>query len=169
LNLREARLPKTMDAEPSATGLLERLARDAQPLWSEGLIRVASIVADEEVNAALRSAKQAGFVVRGLEAAERRLAEEDRGLQLVARERETSVRISRLLVFTNDGAERFYRNVESLLRRHGPRLYAVRLEADEHDLGELLYGPDRVVRLVMLDHKSAVAGFLLAVARQAAP
>src|SRR5690606_14229424 len=76
------------------------------------------------------------------------------------------VRISRLLLFTNDGSERFYRNVEGLLRRHGPRLYAIRLEIDEHELGELLYGPERVTRLVLREHKNAVGAFLLAVVGQ---
>lgn len=118
---------------------------------------------------ALVSARQAGFVVRGLEAAERKLAEEERGLALVpAQERkaDAAVRISRLLLVTNDGSGRFYRNVESLLRRHGPRIHAIRLEIDEHELGEFLYGPDRVARLVLLEHKNAVAAFLLAVAGQ---
>ncbi len=106
--------------------------------------------------------------MRGLEGAERRLAEEQRGLEIAAaRQTSTpSVRISRLLVMTDDGAERFYRNVDSLLRRHGPRLFAIRLETDEHTLGSLLFGADRIARLVLLEHKSAVAELLLAVARQ---
>lgn len=133
------------------------------------MFHVASLVPGEAAKAALLSANQAGFVVRGLEAAERRLAEEERGLALVPRQdgKATAVaRLSRLLLVTNDGSERFYRNVEGLLRRHGPRLHAIRLEMDEHDLGELLYGPDRVTRLVLLEHKNAVAAFLLAAAQQ---
>ena len=162
------RLPKTIEADPRASGLLERFAAHARPLWSEGTFRVASLVPGDEVKAALRSANQAGFLVRGLEAAGRRLAEEERGLQLAGQqqERDASVRISRLLVVANDGAERFYRNVEGLLRRHGPRLYAVRVEMDEYAMGELLYGSDRVARLVLLEHKNAVATVLLAIAQQ---
>ena len=162
------RLPKAVEADPRAAGLLELLAAHARPLWSEAVFRVAWLTPGDEVKAALRSANQAGLLVRGLEAAERRLAEEERGLELAGREheRDIGVRISRLLVVTNDGAERFYRNVEGLLRRHAPRLHAVRLEMDEHELGELLYGSDRVARLVLLEHKNAVASFLLAVAQQ---
>jgi hypothetical protein len=54
------------------------------------------------------------------------------------------VRVSRLLLLANVGAERFYRQIEALLRRHGPRVLALRLEIDENGLGELLFGPRRV-------------------------
>ena len=163
-----ARLPKTIEADPVADGLLELLADRARPLWAGAAIGVASLVAQDGVTTSLRSACRAGFVVRGLEAAERRLAEEERGLKLAVGQEagEGGVRISRLLVVTDDGAERFYRNVEGLLRRHSPRLYAVRLEIDEHAFGELLYGAGRVARLALLVHKNSVADFLLAVARQ---
>lgn len=133
------------------------------------MFEAACLVPGESVQDALVSANQAGFVVRGLEAAERRLAEEERGLALLPQQERSAaagVRISRLLLVTKDGSERFYRNVEGLLRRHGPRLHAIRLEVDEHALGEMLYGPDRVTRLVLLEHKNAVAAFLLAVAGQ---
>lgn len=168
MSVHDVRLPKTVEADPVASGLLEALAAHARPLWSGGVHHAASLVPGEGVMAALRGANQAGFVVRGLEAAERRLAAEDRGLQLARpeEERRTSVRVSRLLVLTHDGSERFYRNVEALLRRHGPRLLAIRLEIDEHDLGELLYGPERVARLVLVEHKNEVAALLLALARQ---
>jgi hypothetical protein len=72
--------------------------------------------------------------------------------------------VSRLLLLADDGADRFYRQVETLLRRHGPRVLAVVLEIDEHGLGELLFGPGRVARLLMLEHKQAVGSVLLAMA-----
>ena len=71
------------------------------------------------------------------------------------------VRVSRLLLLADDGAERFYRHVETLLRRHGPRVLAVRLDLDAHALGELLFGPGRLVRLLMIVHKEAVSAILL--------
>jgi len=162
------RLPKAIESDPVASGLTEWLSAAARPLWDRATVDVACLDPGDDVKAALRSAARAGFVVRGLESAERRLAEEERGLKLAPGRDgdQAGVRVSRLLVVTNDGSERFYRNVEALLRRHAPRLYAVRLEIDEQTFGELLYGADRVARLVLLDHKHAVAEFLLAVARQ---
>jgi hypothetical protein len=161
------RLPKSIEADPRASGLLKELAVRSILLWSEASFGAAAILPGSDVIAALVSAQQAGFVVRGLEAAERRLDEEERGLKLQpGPASESAVRVSRLLLATNDGAERFYRNVDGLLRRHGPRLLAIRFDIDEHALGELLYGPGRVARLVLLDHKNAVADVLLAVAEQ---
>jgi hypothetical protein len=162
------RLPKAVEADPLACGLPARLLASARPLWRQAAIAVACLDPQDEVKSSLRSAARAGFVVRGLEAADQRLGAEERGLEMIPGHRsdQAGVRVSRLLVLANDGSERFYRNVEGLLRRHAPRLYAVRLDIDEHALGELLYGADRVARLVLLVHKQAVAEFLLAVARQ---
>jgi len=74
------------------------------------------------------------------------------------------VRVSRLLVMADDGAERFYRQVERLLLRHGPRVLAVRLEVDADTLGEMVFGPGRRARLLLLAHKEAVSGVLLSMA-----
>ena len=39
-------------------------------------------------------------------------------------------RLSRLLLFSNDGAERFYRNIEQALETHAPRLLGCLLNID---------------------------------------
>ena len=116
-----------------------------------------------ELAAALRNALSAGQTVRSLENAEHTLDAEERGLRLADRRSDMprGVRISRLLLLADDGAERFYRQVERLLRRHGHRVLAVRLEVDADTLGELLFGPKHIVRLLMLDHKKAVCEALL--------
>lgn len=155
-----------MDGDPRADGLLKGLAANAVALWQGGVFEAASVTLGSELKIALQRANQTGFLVRGLESAERRLGEEEQGLRLLRGEADAGVRISRLVLVTNDGSERFYRNVESLLRRHGLRIAAIRLDVDEHDLGELLFGPERVTRLVMVDHKSAVAEVLVAIAEQ---
>jgi hypothetical protein len=135
-------------------------------LWKEGEIEVTIATLSSELETALRGAHNAGQVVRGLESAERRLVLEEQGLRLA--DRKSSVqrgeRVSRLLVLSDDGAERFYRKVESLLRRHGPRVLAVRLEVGAATLGELIFGQGRLARLLMLEHKEAVSAVLLALA-----
>jgi hypothetical protein len=135
-------------------------------LWKDGEIEIVAASLSAELKTALRSAYNAGQVVRGLESAEHRLVLEERGLRLA--DKKSSVqrgeRISRLLVLSDDGSERFYRNVESLLRRYGPRVLAVRLDVDAATLGELIFGHGRLVRLLMLEHKEAVSAVLLAMA-----
>jgi hypothetical protein len=160
------RLPRAVEDEPRAAHLSRALAGCSQPLWAGAELRVPQVDLTPAVEAALKSASSARRIVRGLEAAERALAAEAEGLSHV--DRTTGVprgeRVSRLLVLADDGAERFYRRVESLLRRHAPRVLALRVSADQHVLGRLLFGPDQVARLLLVEHKAAVSAVLLALA-----
>jgi hypothetical protein len=166
--MKTLRLPKTVEAESAAAHLLREWVVRAEPMWSGGALRVPRAELGTELRAALKSAYSAGRIVRGLEGAERVLATEQQGLERV--DRITGVdrggRVSRLVVLAGDGSERFYREVESLLRRHEPRGVAVRVPEGEHGLGELLFGPNRVARLLLVEHKDAVSAVLLALARQ---
>ena len=162
------RLPKSVESDPRGPRLLCNLTTRTRLLWQGSEIGIPVARMTLELAEALRKAYSAGQVVRSLENAERALAAEERGLQMA--DRQSSVprgaRVSRLLLLANDGAERFYRHIEELLRRHGPRVLAVLLEIDENGLGELLFGPQSVARLLMLEHKQAVGSVLLAMAGQ---
>ncbi|MDE0887043.1 MAG: hypothetical protein OSB70_16095 [Myxococcota bacterium] len=158
------RLPKTVESEPQAKDLASELAARAQPLWKGGEVLAPHAALTPALEAALSGAHSAGQIVRGLKGAQNALATEQRGLQNV--DSKTGVtrgqRVSRLLLLADDGAERFYREVESLVRRHEPRVLALRLSADEHRLGNLLFGPDQVARLLLVEHKNSVSAVLLA-------
>jgi hypothetical protein len=162
------RLPRKVEDDPAAAHLASELAAHALPLWAGSELRVARADLSPALEAALASAFSAGQIVRGLEDAARVLAAEARGLEHVDQRTGAArgARISRLLVLADDGAERFYRNVESLLHKHAPRVLALRLSVDERTLGQLLFGPDRVARLLMVEHKDAVSRVLLALAAQ---
>ena len=160
------RLPKLIEAHPRRQQILHILTTQTRPLWPETELEVPMATLSSKMGAALLSAHNAGHVVRSLESAEHMLAAEERGLGLVDRHSGVprGVRVSRLLVLADDGAERFYRQVERLLRRHGHRVLAVRLEVDAGTLGESIFGPRHLVRLLMLDHKKAVCEALLSMA-----
>jgi hypothetical protein len=162
------RLPKSVESDPRGPQLLRFLTAHTRLLWQGGEISIPEARMTPELAEALRISYGAGRVVRSLENAERMLAAEDRGLQMADQQSGVprGVRVSRLLLLANDGAERFYRQIEALLRRHGPRVLAVRLETDEAGLGALLFGPGQVARLLMLEHKQAVGSVLLALASQ---
>ncbi|MFH1083861.1 MAG: hypothetical protein V1751_10775 [Pseudomonadota bacterium] len=163
-DLRALRLPRLVEADPRGRHIPRTLATRTRPLWQGSETEVPACTLSPELVEALRNAHRAGQVVRGLESAARRLANENRGLGLVDRHSGVprGVRVSRLLVMADDGAERFYRQMETLLRQHGPRLLALRLDVDAEAFGALIFGPGRRVRLLMLDHKEAVSAFLLA-------
>jgi hypothetical protein len=162
------RLPKSLQDDPGAAHLARELAARSEPLWARGETGATRVALAPALEAALRSAFSSGRVVRGIDAAEKVLAGEQRGLERV--DRETGVvrggRISRLLVLADDGSERFYRSVDFLLRRHAPRVLALRLDVSEARLGSLLFGPEEVARLLLIQHKEAVTGVLLALASQ---
>ncbi|MHB8769373.1 MAG: hypothetical protein ACYC7J_00020 [Syntrophales bacterium] len=162
------RLPKSVESDPRGPLVLRNLTTHTQLLWQGSEIGIPTARMTRELAEALRKAYSAGQVVRSLEKTERTLAAEERGLGMADRQSGVprGARISRLLLLANDGAERFYRQIDALLRRHGPRVLAVRFELDEQKLGELLFGPGSVARLLMLEHKQAVGSVLLAMARQ---
>jgi hypothetical protein len=157
------RLPRLVESDPRGQQLLHILTTQTRPLWQGSELKVPVATLSPELAAALRNVLSAGQVVRSLEEAERTLDAEERGLHLVDRRSDIprGVRISRLLLLADDGAERFYRQVERLLCRHGHRVLAVRLEVDADTLGESIFGPKHLVRLLMLDHKKAVCEALL--------
>jgi len=158
------RLPKLVEADSRAQELLRILPAHTRLLWPEGKIHVPMVAFSPALSEALRTARRAGQLVRSLEGAERRLAAEDRGLSLVDQQSGVlrGARVSRLLVLADDGTERFYRQVEKLLRQQGPRVLALRLDVKAETLGQMLFGPGRRAVLLLLDHKEAVSAVLLA-------
>jgi hypothetical protein len=164
----EFRLPKRVEEEPGADRLLRELASRSQPLWAGGELRVPRAEFRPGLKTALRSAYSAGRIVRGLDGAERALMGEEKGLKNVDKKTgvERGKRVSRLVVLADDGSERFYRSVEWLLRRHAPRVLGLRVPVDEGELGQLLFGPNQVARLLMVEHKDAVSAVLLSLAAQ---
>ena len=165
-DLQALRLPRLVEADPRGQELLSGLTSHVRPLWPGGKIKVPTVAFNPALVEVLRIAHRAGQLVRSLENAERRLATEGRGLGLVDQKSGVSrgERVSRLLVLADNGAERFYRHVEKLLRQHGPRVMALRLDVKAETLGQMLFGPGHRVLLLLLDHKEAVSAMLLALA-----
>jgi hypothetical protein len=156
-----------VESDPRGTALLQSLIAYAQPICNDSEISV-SVAQFDGLESALQSAHVAGRVVRGLESAERALAVEERGLHLVDQKSgvKRGERVSRLLLLANDGSNGFYRNVEKLLRRHAPRVLAIRLDVDAAGLGTPLFGVGSTSRLLMIQHKEAVAAVLFSFAEQ---
>lgn len=162
------RLPKSIESDPRTFQLLGALADHSRLLWPGGTVKIPEARLNDALEEVLLAAYHAGQVARSLQKADQLLAAEARGQGMA--DQKSGVprgqRISRLLILASDGAERFYRQVEALLQRHGPRVMAVRLHADAEQLGGLLYGPGRAARLLMIGHKAAVGAALMALADQ---
>ncbi|MDH3347328.1 MAG: hypothetical protein OEM02_04395 [Desulfobulbaceae bacterium] len=162
------RLPKLVEKDSRSPMLISALKSNSQQLWSQSKLKVPIAQLDDHLVTALKDAYIKGQIVRGLESAERTLAAEERGLRIADQKtgQARGIRVSRILLLANDGAERFYRQVETLLLRHGQRVLAIRLDINADKLGSLLFGPNKIAKSVMLEHKSAVASILLSLADQ---
>lgn len=165
------RLPRLVEADPRGENLLEQLRAHSQPLREGGAVNAPIADLDENLVAVIKAAYQSGNVVRGSEGAERALAAEARGLAMV--DKKSGVvrggRVSRLLLLANDGSDLFYKQIEKLLATHGARVMAIRLTVDAGTLGAPLFGSGKTTRVLMLEHKAAVAAALLAIADQFSP
>lgn len=163
-NLDDLRFPKTLDDDPRLPELRARLQASCRKLWEGGSVQVPVLDWSAPLAAALARAHRAGQLLQGVEGAERALSREAHGLSIAdARSAtERGSRVSRLLLTSNDGTERFYRQIERLLRTQGSRLLALRLDVDAQILGGVLGGSGPLARALLVEHKANVSEVLLA-------
>ena len=160
-----AALPREIEADAGHDAIRERLAAPDRLLWPGGTATV-PVLPLGTVAAALAVAYGAGHLVLGFEEAAKTLAAETRGLALVARRGQSTSgpRISRLLLLSDDGADRLYRHAEALAVAHAPRVLIAVLAADAATLGRATTRRDAAVKVVLVRHKHAVAALMRAVA-----
>lgn len=115
---------------------------------------------------ALFEARRARRLVRGLEDIEQALGAQAQGLLASPGRASTGVsdRISRLLVVSDDGSERFFRKIDRLYRDYGAMLEVYECACDEQVLGAAVFGEGRRARALLVDHKEAVVQVLRAIA-----
>ena len=160
------RLPREVEADPRHEAIRRVLATSPRRLWAGGTLEVPFVPLTDALQRVLRDPATSPMLQRGLEAATATLTAEQRGLAalpptVASRQ---GRRVSRVLLVSNDGAERFYRQVERLVVTHAPRVLACVLACDSPTLGALLPGATGVVKLVLTGHKAAAAAVLRALA-----
>ena len=155
-------LPREIEANPDHETIRARLAAPDRLLWRGGHLMVPVFPLGPPLAAALAAAYGAGQLVVGFERVEEALEAETRGLALAARRRGSlpGARISRLLLLSDDGAERLYRHVEGLAVAHAPRVLVAVLAADAAVLGRATTARDAAVKVVLVQHKQAVAALM---------
>ncbi len=170
MNLSVMRFPRQLEAEYGPDVIRSALAERTVKLWPGGDLYVPLVSVDESLVKTLQAAMLKGNLRYGFEVVSNKLKNEKAGIENV-RERSDAPhgeRVSRLVLLSNDGAERFYRHVEQLLASHAPRLLGCVLDADSAILGKLLTGKDRQIKLAMAEHKDAVSEILRAILRKRA-
>jgi hypothetical protein len=159
-----APLPREIEADPGHDAIQARLAAETRRLWVGGHALVPVLPLGSALADALAVAHRDGQLVLGLERAEKALEAERRGLALTARRSGVTpgARVSRLLLVTNDGADRLYRHIERLGVTHAPRVLVAMLAADAATVGRITAGREAAVKVVLVQHKQAVAALLRA-------
>jgi hypothetical protein len=152
------KLPKSLEADARAVRIQEELSRNLKPLWSEGRLKVPTLELHLALEKSLSIARRAGQLRGGLENIESCLRREQQGLDALKKRQlaHDSGRISRLLLMSSDGSERFYRHCESLLSGHADRLTGIRLNAQSQVLGQKFFGKDAQVKVLLVSHKDFV-------------
>ena len=120
------------------------------------------------VTTVLQRALRTGRLKRGFDTTLEVLANERHGLEHLRHKTgtEQKARVSRLILISSDASERLLREIALTLLRNAPRVLALALQADSATLGSLPFGPNTIVKVLLLDHKDTVAEMLIAAAQQ---
>lgn len=154
------KLPKEIAKAGIETEIVAALAKDLFQIRIDPDISIPSLKLTPELRKHLFYAKSIGEMVVSYESVEKELAVERKGLQNVNNH---SDRISRLLIVTNDGSERFYRELTYLQRKEGGRVLVCRLEISSLEMGEILAMPGRSVKAALINRKKSVINVLKAI------
>jgi dsDNA-binding SOS-regulon protein len=164
MNLSDMRLPRELEADGTAGPIRQILMVRTVQLWSGSDLYVPMITMGDSLKKVLQRANISGHVRCGLEAIASALEKERRGIGHLREGRglPTGDRVSRLLLISSDGAQRFYRHIEHLLQLHAPRLLGGMLDMDGNALGSVITGKERQIKVIMAEHKDAVSELLRA-------
>ncbi len=167
MNIRDIRLPRQLEADNEASAIHQKLISCATTLYPGGKINVPIIEWNEALKTQLQKARLQGRIRLGLESITEKLESERYGIKNAHQTSKAAYgeRISRLLLFSNDGADRFYRHIEQLLEQNAPRLLGCKLNIDAAMLGQFIIGKDRNIKIIMAEHKDVVVGVLRTIFR----
>ena len=156
-------LPKQLAKEHVESDVLEALARESIELCVGSEISIPLLELTPELRQQIFYAKALGEVTIGYETIEKRLLHELRGLQKVDNQ---PGRVSRLLLVTNDGSPRFYRELEFLHKKQGERVLICRLDVDSAVMGGILALKKTPVKALLLNRKTSVVSVLKSLLRK---
>ena len=155
----ETILPRKLQSSENEEAIRTALSSHTEKLREEGNLVVPLLSVNSALAGALQTAERRGHLRIGLEAAEGKLSRERQGLLKMQQEQGLVVgkRISRLILVADDGTDRFYRSVEWLAKDHQSRLLVCRLNVPGMEIGRILFGEERNIKLLLIDHKDTVS------------
>jgi hypothetical protein len=145
--------------------LWQLLNNQLVPLWSEGKRQIPLVEINDNVLKSLAFVRRCGSLRIGLEQIQVMLQAEENGLAQTKKSRpdentsEANLikKISRIIILSNDGSERFYRHCETILNRYSYRVLGIKLNVPSSILGNVFYGrADKDVKALFVNRKDAV-------------
>ena len=150
-------LPKQLTTEQVESDVRAALARESIELCVDSEVSIPLLRLTPELRKHIFYAKSIGELTVSYTAIEEYLANELRGLRKVGNK---SDRVSRLLIVTNDGTPRFYRELEFLHKKQGGRVMICRLDIKSASMGDILGFKNKQVKAVLLNRKTSVVNVL---------
>lgn len=162
------KFPRTELASEELAKLEAYFTADLRPLYPDLDCEVSFLAFTNALQEALKTTARTGHLHQGLESIAKQLETEKIGLDAVAERTAAPVgqRMSRLLLISNDGSERFHHQVAALVVTHGHRLWVAKLEASSEELGALISSRGNPAKAVMIGDKKALALFLMEICRR---
>ncbi len=151
------KLPKQLDKDGVVSEVRAVLEKETIEVCSDSNMHIPVLKLNPDVGQHIFFAKSLGELIIGYEAIEKALENERFGLQKVNNK---SDRVSRLLIVTNDGSPRFYRQLSFLHKKEGGRVLMCRLDVDSSLMGEILKLQNKQVKAVLLTRKRSVTNVL---------
>jgi hypothetical protein len=151
------KLPKQLEKEKVESDVRAVLEKESIELCSDSNIYIPVLKLNPELRKQIFYAKFLDELIIGYRDVEKALENELHGLQNVNNK---SDRVSRLLIVTNDGSPRFYRQLEFLHKKQGGRVLICRLDVDSLLMGNILELKDKQVKAVLLNRKESVVNVL---------
>ena len=160
------KLPKNILSHPKILRIEEMLTSNLRQLHSEGRMKVPSWAFTDGVRQGLKKAYDSKNLVQGLEAISDHLDQELKGLKSLKKQpgQTQNDRLSRLIILSNDGSERFYHNAESILSRHAGRAMACVVQASSEELGAAFTKKSNPAKAFLIAERKALEDFLAAMA-----
>lgn len=162
------RMPKDVADHPRREALESYFTTGARPIREGSRILVSVWSWDERIKKAIGVAAGAGHLQQGLEQIREVLEKEEKGLKAVQAKtgQAPAQRLSRLVLVSNDGTERFARDLEELLFHNTDRAHAVVLDVTAEVLGQMCTTKGRPVKALMIGERAALGWFLRNLADQ---
>lgn len=157
------KLPKCLESDEKGPQIIEALSLKPRKLWPGGVVEVPEKELSEPLIKALSFARRCGKLRGGLENTQTMLQKEEAGLVALTSRGlpPQSERITRLILMSNDGSDRFYKSCEQLLLRYKSRVFGIYLNASAGEIGSKFFGKDKAVKLMMVEHRDFVSRALL--------